>query len=105
MGASERRQAIIEALSRRRQDTMENLAHEFGVTIRTIRNDIAELRLSFPVETVRGRYGGGVCLADWWRSDRKMLTPTQTALLKRLAPTLEGKDAAIMDSIISQFAP
>lgn len=39
---------------------MNNLAFEFGVSIRTIRNDIDTLSLSYPLETVRGRYGGGV---------------------------------------------
>lgn len=105
MGPSERRTAIIEALNRRRQDTMDNLATEFGVTARTIRTDIAELRLSYPIETVRGRYGGGVMLSDRYHLNRKTLTPTQAALLKKLAPTLQGEDLATMNSIISQFAP
>ena len=41
--ANERRQKILEILCVRRQETMENLAQEFNVTIRTIRNDIEEL--------------------------------------------------------------
>lgn len=104
MGASERRTAIIEALNRRRQDTMDNLATEFGVTARTIRTDIAELRLSYPIETVRGRYGGCVKVPDWYDLNRRALTPAQAALLKKLAPTLQGEDLATMNSIISQFA-
>ena len=35
--ANERRQKILEILCVRRQETMENLAQEFNVTIRTIR--------------------------------------------------------------------
>ena len=105
MGPSERRTAIIEALNRRRQDTMKNLAYEFDVTVRTIRNDIAELRLSYPVETVRGRYGGCVKVPDWFKLEHRTLTPAQAALLKKLAPTLQGEDLATMNSIISQFAP
>ena len=58
--ANERRQKILEILCVRRQETMENLAQEFNVTTRTIRNDIEELTLAHPIETVRGRYGGGV---------------------------------------------
>jgi predicted DNA-binding transcriptional regulator YafY len=60
MGPNERRMEIIEALCRRRQDTMANLAAEFGVSVRTIKNDIDILSLSYPIETIRGRYGGGV---------------------------------------------
>lgn len=105
MSPSERRSAILEALCARRQDTTENLAREFGVTDRTIRSDILELSCSYPVETVRGRYGGGVKVADWYRLNRKALSPEQAALLKKLAPSLQGDDLAIMNSIISQFAP
>lgn len=46
--ANERRQKILEILCVRRQETMENLAQEFNVTIRTIRNDIEELTLAHP---------------------------------------------------------
>lgn len=51
--ANERRQKILEILCVRRQETMENLAQEFNVTTRTIRNDIEELTLAHPIETVR----------------------------------------------------
>ena len=44
--ANERRQKILEILCVRRQETMENLAQQFNVTIRTIRNDIEELTLA-----------------------------------------------------------
>nr|WP_275451719.1 DeoR family transcriptional regulator [Clostridium haemolyticum] len=33
---------------------MQNLATEFGVSIRTIRNDISVLSLSYSLETIRG---------------------------------------------------
>ena len=36
---------------------MANLATEFGVSVRTIKNDIDILSLSYPIETIRGRYG------------------------------------------------
>ena len=64
MTPSERRDAIIDALCKRRQDTIANLAHEFGVSVRTIKYDIEELTLAHPIETIRGRYGGGVRIAD-----------------------------------------
>lgn len=82
--ANERRQKILEILCVRRQETMENLAQEFNVTTRTIRNDIEELTLAHPIETVRGRYGGGVRVADGYYLGRKYLKPDQQELLKRL---------------------
>ena len=36
---SERRMSIIETLSERRSDSIDNLAFEFGVSRRTMRND------------------------------------------------------------------
>ena len=45
MNASERRQRLLEVLCQRRQDTVENLASEFGVSARTIRRDSGELTL------------------------------------------------------------
>ena len=95
--ANERRQKILEILCVRRQETMENLAQEFNVTIRTIRNDIEELTLAHPIETVRGRYGGGVRVADGYYLGRKYLKPNQQELLKRLSENLTGEDLATMN--------
>lgn len=102
--ANERRQKILEILCVRRQETMENLAQEFNVTTRTIRNDIEELTLAHPIETVRGRYCGGVRVADGYYLGRKYLKPDQQELLKRLSENLTGEDLATMNSILSEFA-
>ena len=80
MGASERRRAILEVLCQRRQDTRENLAHEFGVSLRTISNDIDELSRTYPIITTRGKYGGGIKVLDGYRLDRKYLNPAQQNL-------------------------
>ena len=105
MSPNERRQALLEVLCRRRHDTYDNLACEFGISKRTIRYDIEMLMLSYPIETVSGRYGGGVKVADWYHHNQKTLSPEQAALLKKLAPSLQGDDLEVMNSIISQFAP
>lgn len=105
MRASERRQAIWEALCHRRQDTAPNLAAEFGVSERTIWYDIEQLTLSYPIETVCGRHGGGVKVADWYHPTRASLCPKQAALLKKLAPGLDEGDLSVLNSIISQFSP
>lgn len=105
MSVKDRRQDIWLALSERRQDTIEHLANEFGVSPRTIRYDIDALSLTYPIETVRGRYGGGVKVADWYQPSRKTLNAEQIALLRKLAPSLEGNDLVVMNSILLQFAP
>lgn len=56
MTVSERRRAILIALCNRRFE--ENLANEFGVSKRTIDNDVLYLSLTYPVYTSSGRNGG-----------------------------------------------
>ena len=103
MTPSERREAILNVLCKRRQDTVENLAHEFGVSVRTIKYDIEELTLAHPIETVRGRYGG-VKVAEGYYLGRKYLKPSQQELLKKLSEQLSGNDLEVMNSILRDFA-
>lgn len=77
----------------------------FAVTMRTIRNDITMLSLRYPIQTVRGRYGGGVQLADWFQPQAKTLAPEQKELLQRIEPSLTGKDLTVLNSILLQFDP
>ena len=104
MGGAERRQLILDLLCQRRRETTSNLAEELGVSERTIRRDVEMLTLRYPIETVCGRYGGGVRMADWYKQDRRRLTPRQTALLRRLAAGLQGEDLEDMKQILTQFA-
>ena len=104
MDAVERRQQILELLCQRRKDTMQNLAAELGVSERTIRRDVETLTRSYPLETVCGRYGGGVRVADWYHLDRQRMSPKQTALLRRLAADLRGEDLEVMEQILLKFA-
>lgn len=101
---SERRKEILNILCKKRFEKIENLANEFGVSVRTIKYDIEELTLAHPLETVRGRYGGGVKVTDGYYIGRKYLRPSQQELLKRLALNLSGDDLTVMNSIFSDFA-
>lgn len=104
MSANDRRIEIMEVLCLRRQETMSNLALEFGVSIGTIRNDIDRLSLSYRLETLRGRYGGGVRVMDGFYMNRKYLKPKQKDLLERLRTNLSGNDRTIMTTILKDFA-
>lgn len=99
---SERRMSIIETLCERRSDSIDNLAFEFGVSRRTMRNDIEILSLSFPLYTIP-EPRGGVFVADGFSLGKRYLTTEQTDLLTRLIPTLSGSDADIMKSILQTF--
>ena len=103
MKAIERRQAILEALCERRQDKIENLAFEFNVTERTIRNDVLELSLTYPIYTVAGRYNSGVFIADDYYLNKQYLTPEQQALLEQLSTKCDTADQKILQGIIKKF--
>lgn len=103
MGTAERRMEIFRVLCERRHDTIENLAKEFGVCIRTIKYDVESLSITYPIYTVKGP-GGGVYIMDGYRSNRSHLTDKQVALLERLKKTLVGEELRIMESIIKTFS-
>lgn len=105
MSQSDRRQRLLEVLCLRRQDTYDNLAREFNVSKRTIRYDVAALMCSYPIETVCGRYGGGVKVRNDYYPYRKTLNTKQIRLLVRLSAKLDGEDLATISSIIFQLAP
>ena len=104
MRAHERRMAIWHSLCCRRQDTIARLAAEYDVCPRTIYYDVEILSLIYPIETVRGRYHGGIKLPDWYTPNPNIYSPAQLELLIRLQETLEGNDLIVMTSIISQFS-
>lgn len=102
MSSMERRMEILEVLCRRRSDTVENLANEFGVSKRTIKYDIEYLSLSYPVYTVQG-HGGGVYIADGYRLGKKYFSQKQSEFLERIAEGLTGEDLEMMKGILKIF--
>lgn len=103
MTPTECRQRLLEVLYLRRRDTCDNLAREFHVSNATIRRDLEILTCSYPIETVRGRYGGGVRVMDGYYLYRKTLTSKQAALLQKLRDQLDGEDLITLNSILLQF--
>jgi predicted DNA-binding transcriptional regulator YafY len=101
--ALDRRQEILEALSDRRSETVQNLATEFGVSVRTIKYDLEILSCSAPIYTVQGN-GGGVRVADGWYVSKRYLHDDQEALLRELMDGLQPDQQRIMQSILSSFA-
>lgn len=83
LGTAERRQKILILLCRRRHDTIENLASEFGVSERTIRRDIEALSATDPIYTQTGRHGG-VYVADGYYLDRQYMSNEEISLLKKV---------------------
>ncbi len=100
MGAYARRIAIWRKLCVRRVDTAQNLAAEFQVCRRTIYYDFQYLTLHFPVVYIKGRYQGGIRLADGYIPGDSLFTAVEITLLQRIAADLPPDEAIIMHGII-----
>lgn len=110
MNQSERRLRLLEVLCIRRHDTYANLAREFQVSKRTIQYDIEALICCFPIETVSGRYGGGIWVAEGYYLHQKSsggneLNEKQTLLLRKLRDFVSGDDLDTLNKMLVQFAP
>lgn len=93
LGAAERRKEIMIALCRRRHDTVNNLAFEFGVSARTIRRDIEALSLKEPIYTRTGRYGGGIYVTDGYYIDRMYMSDEESKVLVKIFNFAVSHDA------------
>ena len=99
MKALERRQRILETLCERRYEKVENLAFEFSVNESTVRRDIQELSLSYPIYTKSGVY-----VAEGYYLGRQYLKREQKEFLEKIAGGLAGMEREQMQTIIRQFA-
>ena len=110
METAERRSEILKILCRRRHETINNLASEFGVSERTIRRDIEVLSLTKPIDTQTGRYGG-VYILDGYSMDRMYMNAEELAVLQKLScivkervSLLTEEEIRILDSIIMDYS-
>lgn len=100
--ALDRRQAMLELLSDRRQETVANLMAEFGVSRATILRDVQILSCSAPIYTVTGP-GGGVRVADGYYYGRRYLYTEQEEFLRNLMDGLQPDDRKKMQGILDRF--
>ncbi len=98
MEASERRTAMLKLLCRRRHETINNLAEEFGVSERTVRRDVEVLSLSEPIYTQAGRYGGGVYVTDNYYMDRAYFRDSEAEVLHKLLACVENGERCALSS-------
>ena len=108
MGTAERRNAIIKTLCRRRHETIQNLASEFGVSERTIRRDIDILSATEPIYTQTGRHAGGVYMVDGYSVDRMYMTEAEIEVLCKLyhsaqAAVLSKQETELLHRIITNY--
>ena len=103
MGALERRDRIIDILCEKRFVKIEYLVNEFSVCEKTIRNDILELSLSYPIYTKTGTWGG-VYIADGYYRDKDYLSSLQRETLESLLGEIDAERKLVLESIIKKFA-
>lgn len=99
----ERREGIKLFLIKQRTATTLQLAFMFGVSKRTILNDIIFLSSRLPITTKAGN-GGGIFLDMEFESPKMYLTAEEENLLIRLSETVSKKDRLIVRNIIYKFS-
>ena len=103
MRPNDRRNRIIELLSFRRHETLDNLAHEFGVSRYTIMRDIVQLQEKYPIKAKCG-YEGCYSLPDGYYISEKHLTPKQANAVRECIVTADSELRPILESILDDFA-
>ncbi len=98
MGSAERRNEIMKILCRRRNDTICNLASEFGVSERTIRRDIEILSLSEPIYTRSGRYGGGVYVMEEYVPTNLYMSNKESEILDKVYLIIKSQKKQVLTS-------
>ena len=96
MGATERRNAILKTLCRRRYETIGNLAMEFEVSERTIRRDIEILSYTEPIYTQTGRHAGGVYVVEGYHMDRMYMSEEEIAVLQKIKDTAYQNNSGLL---------
>ena len=90
MSSAWRQQQILMILYRRHHETVENLAYELGVSVRTITRDINELSSHEPIYTQTGRYGGGVYIMKDYTPSFLYFSDVEMQVLKTVESILEN---------------
>ena len=103
MRTTERRNAIIELLCERRYEKIENLAFEFSVNESTMRRDIQELSLSYPLYTKTG-INGGVYVEEGYYFRKQYLKAEEKAFLEMLGTRLKSEEKEKLMAILKRFS-
>ena len=104
MNTTSRRMEIINILLVRRRTTARELAEEFGVTTRTIRNDIQALSPGFPVYTQQGG-DGGIFIEEDYKPYINTLSYDELKTLRDIYGQAEGVQKKILLQIIHKYGP
>jgi len=104
MNAVERRSEIVSILIVRRSVTARELAGEFGVTMRTIQNDVQTLSTCYPIYTKQGG-GGGIFIREGYNPYMNTLTEIELKVLIELRDMMDGLHREILSRVICKYGP
>ena len=102
MNTTDRRMEIINILVVRRHTTARELAEEFGVTTRTIRNDIQGLSPGFPIYTQQGG-AGGIFIGENYKPYINTLSSDELETLCEIYRQAEGVHKKILLQILNKY--
>ena len=102
MNTTDRRMEIINILVVRRHTTARELAEEFGVTTRTIRNDIQALSQGFPIYTQQGG-AGGIFIGENYKPYINTLSSDELETLCEIYRQAEGVHKKILLQILNKY--
>ncbi len=102
MNAAERRNEIISILIVRRHITTKELADEFDVAVRTIKNDIQALSFAYPIYTKPGG-AGGVFIGGHYNPHVNSLTQKELETLKEIYEDAEDRHKDVLAQILHKY--
>jgi len=104
MSTTGRRAELIRILRGRRRDTVLNLAHELGVSERTIRRDLLTLTVDegYHIDTLQGN-GGGVFFHDHRKPYKGILSQEQANVLAELMENADTHQAEVIKGMLEAF--
>lgn len=106
MTAAERQDMIMATLRKERKVHVHELVSVLDCSRNTVLRDIEALTRNFPLETIRGRYGGCVKLADDYQPHQSTLGPEQIlALRSAVKSSTDPRQRLALLSILDQFGP
>ena len=104
MDTADRRAEIIGILMFRKHITERELAEEFGVSRRTIMNDISKLSFGFPIYTKQGA-GGGVFMMESYKPYNNTLSPAELETLCNLYKKAKGRNKDNIERVLRKYGP
>ena len=103
MNANERRLAIRDYISEKRETSISELMREFHASRSTIKRDLEEIAEIASFYSIPGK-GGGIRAMDGWYANKTYFTTSQEALIRKLGLGLQTEDdKRTFESILNTF--